>query len=433
MTGGEMIMENRKLPAIVMSGIGKEYRLGVIGAKTLQEDLQSRWARFRGEEDPNEKIGMDTSLTGTKFWALKNIDLTICQGERIGIIGANGAGKSTLLKLICRITAPTEGDIDLYGRVSSMLEVGTGFHGEMTGRENIYMNGAILGMSRREIDDRLEDIIDFSEVREFIDTPVKRYSSGMFVKLAFAVAAHLNSEIIIMDEVLAVGDMAFQEKCLAKMREAAFVDGRTVLYVSHNMNTIRALCDRVIVLEKGRLIFDGNTEEGISVYMSRAAEEGAVDHDLTKKPHAGMDIDMGLAMKRLLLADKVSPVYDNTEDLVMRLTINVTKPLSGIRFRITFRDNTDQGAATAWSQPMDLMKEGETEVCYSLPLSPFVKGKFFCSIGFFRENDNGRMESLDHITRAFCIDIHPTAGNSFWNPSAFGHVRLNDMQGKIIR
>lgn len=189
-----------------------------------------------------------------------------------------------------------------------MLEVGTGFHGEMTGRENIYMNGAILGMSRKEIDEKIEDIIEFSEVREFIDTPVKRYSSGMFVKLAFAVAAHLNSEIIIMDEVLAVGDMAFQEKCLTKMREAASVDGRTVIYVSHNMNTIRTLCDRCIVLEKGQMIYDGNVEDAISVYMSRAVKENTVEHDLTDIPRAGIDIDRGLRMMHLSLPDRISPL-----------------------------------------------------------------------------------------------------------------------------
>lgn len=425
--------QGRNLPALVISGVGKEYRLGVIGGRTLQEELQSRWAKRRGKEDPNIKIGTDTSRIGEKFWALKDIDLSIYQGERIGIIGANGAGKSTLLKLICRITAPTEGDIDIYGRVSSMLEVGTGFHREMTGRENIYMNGAILGMSRKEIDERIEDIIHFSEVREFIDTPVKRYSSGMFVKLAFAVAAHLNSEIIIMDEVLAVGDAAFQEKCLGKMREAASVDGRTVLYVSHNMNTIRTLCDRVVVLEKGHIIYDGDVEEGISLYMSRAVEEDAVEHDLSTKPRTGFDLDKGISMTHLSLVDAASPVYSADDLLKMRLTVNVTQALEKIQYRITFRSNTDQGVATAWSQPMDFAQTGETTVDYALPLKLFVKGKLYCSIGFFRETDNGRMEMLDHITRAFRIEIQPSLGAKFWNTHAHGHIRLEDMQGEIIK
>ena len=257
--------ENREV-AIRLSGVKKRYKLGQIGGGTLQADLQSWWARVRGKEDPNTKIGQEQRLVGQTFMALNGIDLTVYKGEALGIIGANGAGKSTMLKLLCRVTAPTEGEIDLYGRVSSMLEVQTGFNGEMTGRENIYMRGAILGMTKAEIDAKIEQIIDFSEVRDFIDTPVKRYSSGMSVKLGFSVSAHLDSEIIIMDEVLAVGDMAFQKKCIDKMREAAKQEGRTVLYVSHNMNTIRQLCDRCIVLDKGKIVFDGDVEEAISIY-----------------------------------------------------------------------------------------------------------------------------------------------------------------------
>lgn len=223
-------MEENKKIAVKVSGVKKMYKLGQIGGGTLQADLQSWWAKVRGKEDPNSKIGEDQRSNGKTFMALNGVDLTIYQGEAVGIIGSNGAGKSTLLKLLSRVTAPTEGTIDINGRIASMLEVGTGFNPEMTGRENVYLNGAILGMTKAEIDGKMEDIIEFSEVREFIDTPVKRYSSGMFVKLAFSVAAHLDSEIMIMDEVLAVGDMTFQKKCLTKMREAAKQDGRTVLY-----------------------------------------------------------------------------------------------------------------------------------------------------------------------------------------------------------
>lgn len=259
---------NREI-AIKLSGVKKQYKLGQIGGGTLTADIQSWWARKRGKEDPNSKIGSDQRLIGKKFMALNGIDLTVYKGEALGIIGGNGAGKSTMLKLLSRVTAPTEGEIDIYGRITSMLEVGTGFNGELTGRENVYMNGAILGMTKAEIDSKMEDIIEFSEVREFIDTPVKRYSSGMYVKLAFSVAAHLDSEIMIMDEVLAVGDMAFQKKCLDKMRDAAKREGRTVLYVSHNMNTIRQLCDRCIVLDQGKVVFEGDVESGIAKYLGR--------------------------------------------------------------------------------------------------------------------------------------------------------------------
>ena len=198
--------------------------------------------------------------------ALNGVSFEVKKGEAIGLIGHNGTGKSTLLKLLTRVTAPTSGKIYLNGRVASMLEVGTGFHGELTGRENVYMNGAILGMTKKEIDAKMEDIIEFSEVREFIDTPVKRYSSGMFVKLAFSVAAHLDAEIMLMDEVLAVGDMAFQNKCINKMKEVAN-SGRTIIYVSHNMNTIRRLCNRCVVLNKREVEFVGDVGEAISVYM----------------------------------------------------------------------------------------------------------------------------------------------------------------------
>ncbi len=253
--------------AIRIRGLKKEYILGQIGRTKLQKEIKRWWARKRGLEDPYSKIGQPQRVAGDRFMALNGIDLEIHKGEALGIIGRNGAGKSTLLKIISRITAPTEGEVEIIGRVTSMLEVGTGFHGEMTGRENVYLNGAILGMTKAEIDSKMEEIIAFSEVGEFIDTPVKRYSSGMYVKLAFSVAAHLDNEIQIMDEVLAVGDMEFQKKCLQKMRAAARVEGRTVLYVSHNMSTIRRLCDRCIVLDEGKIVFDGDVDKAFSLYM----------------------------------------------------------------------------------------------------------------------------------------------------------------------
>ena len=263
---------------IKVENVSKQYKLGQIGGTTVKEELQRLNARIFNKEDPTKKIGAKEYQIGEVFKALKNVSFRVNKGERVGIIGHNGAGKSTLLKLISRVTAPTDGFIGINGRVASMLEVGTGFHGELTGRENIYMNGAILGMTKAEITEKIEDIIEFSECRQFIDTPVKRYSSGMYVKLAFAVAAHLNSEIMIMDEVLAVGDMAFQKKCLDKMNDVSRTDGRTILYVSHNMNTIRQLCDRCIVLDHGAIIFDGDVNEAISIYLSvKRSSESLID------------------------------------------------------------------------------------------------------------------------------------------------------------
>lgn len=269
--------------ALKVEHVSKEYRLGMIGGATLKAELQSKWAKLRHKEDPNLRIGERAHEKNERFLALDDISLEIKKGERVAIIGHNGAGKSTLLKLICRVTAPTKGTIFKNGRITSMLEVGTGFHQELTGEENIYLNGAILGMSKAEVAEKYEEIVDFSEVRQFIKTPVKRYSSGMRVKLGFSVASHLNSEIMIMDEVLAVGDVNFQNKCIAQMRKVADEEGRTILYVSHNMDTIRKLCDRCIVLEKGKVIFDGNVEAGIDAYLKNDKLDNTTSFDLTQR------------------------------------------------------------------------------------------------------------------------------------------------------
>jgi len=253
--------------AIRVEHVSKEYRLGAIGGATLKGEIQSKLAKLFHKEDPNLKIGEKAHGKNERFLALNDMSFDIKKGETVGIIGRNGAGKSTILKLICRVTAPTKGNIYLNGRITSMLEVGTGFHPELTGRENVYLNGAILGMSKAEIDRKFDEIVEFSEVGQFIDTPVKRYSSGMKVKLAFAVASHLESEIMIMDEVLAVGDVAFQNKCIERMKKVAEEEGRTILYVSHNMATVKSLCNRCIVLSHGQVAFEGPTDEAIAVYM----------------------------------------------------------------------------------------------------------------------------------------------------------------------
>lgn len=252
-----------------VENLSKYYRLGQINSGMLYKDIQSFWARKVGKEDPNSVVGMHdiSQCDNNGFWALKDINFEIKQGERIGIIGKNGAGKSTLLKIISEITAPTSGVININGRVASLLEVGTGFHPEMTGRENIYMNGAILGMSKVEIRKKMDEIIEFSGIEKHIDTPVKRYSSGMYVKLAFAVAAHLESEILIADEVLAVGDAAFQKKALEKMNSLSTDEGRTVLFVSHNMSSVRAICEKGILLDKGTIEMSGNISEVIDNYL----------------------------------------------------------------------------------------------------------------------------------------------------------------------
>jgi lipopolysaccharide transport system ATP-binding protein len=243
--------------AIKIENLSKYYRLGIINNGVLWKDLQSYLARMFSWEDPNTKIGHEAVYDQRGFWALSGINMEIEQGDRIAIIGRNGAGKSTLLKILTRITAPTEGSFHIKGRMASLLEVGTGFHSELTGRENIYMNGAILGMKRRETKRKLEEIIAFSEIgSQHIDTPVKRYSSGMYVRLGFAIAAHLDSEILISDEVLAVGDLQFREKALQKMKDLSLNQGRTVLFVSHMHKMLQELCNKGVILEHGKSVLD---------------------------------------------------------------------------------------------------------------------------------------------------------------------------------
>lgn len=262
---------------ISVQNISKQYRLGQVGTGTISHDLNRWWHQLRGKEDPYLKIGESNDRTqkgnSEYVWALRDINFEVEKGEVLGIIGRNGAGKSTLLKILSRTTAPSTGQIKIKGRVASLLEVGTGFHPELTGRENIYLNGAILGMTKNEINRKFDEIVDFAGVEKYIDTPVKRYSSGMYVRLAFAVAANLESEILIVDEVLAVGDAEFQKKCLGKMNEVSRGEGRTILFVSHNMAAIKSLCNKGINLKNGQLEFEGDINASITRYLSHNTSE----------------------------------------------------------------------------------------------------------------------------------------------------------------
>ena len=421
----EMNTQNKPV-AIQISGVKKMYRLGQIGGGTLTADLQSWWARIRGKEDPNVRIGTDQRLFGKTFMALNGIDLTVYKGEALGIIGGNGAGKSTMLKLLSRVTAPTEGTIDLYGRIASMLEVGTGFNGEMTGRENIYMNGAILGMTKAEIDAKMEDIIEFSEVREFIDTPVKRYSSGMYVKLAFSVAAHLDSEIMIMDEVLAVGDMAFQKKCLDKMRDAAKKEGRTVLYVSHNMNTIRQLCDRCVVLNQGKVIYLGDVEEAIGVYMGNTVTTSTYV-DLTDKPRH-LETVPGIKLQSIEVLDRDCWCLQTGEKLRFRIGVKTDKDISGVGYR--------QGIFSSDGKPITLMcapncvncKSGEElQITLEADISQLVPGQYSLTTVLYESNQYGGFHFRDLIDGAVTFQVNASMGfndNMYWNQHAWGYVKL---------
>ena len=319
--------------AIEFNHVSKQYRLGLVSTKTLSHDIRRFWiTNVLGKEDPYLKIGEtnDRASKGNSeyVWALRDIDFKVEQGDVVGIIGKNGAGKSTLLKLLSRVTGPTTGTIRAHGRIGSLLEVGTGFHGEMTGRENIFMNGAILGMTRNEIQAKLDEIIDFSGCERYIDTPVKRYSSGMTVRLGFAVAAFLDPEILVVDEVLAVGDAEFQKKAIGKMKDVSTGEGRTVLFVSHNMASVKALCTRGVLLEQGQVKYMGGIKDTVDYYIGEGgSSENQYFDDLTTapgndviriksfeilpgKPQANIDIESGIKFRLKFMCYKADAMLD---------------------------------------------------------------------------------------------------------------------------
>lgn len=411
--------------AIKIEGVKKQYRLGQIGGGTLTADLQSWWARVRGKDDPNLRLDQDQRLIGQSFMALNGIDLEIKQGEAVGIIGSNGAGKSTLLKLLSRVTAPTAGTIDINGRIASMLEVGTGFHGEMTGRENVYLNGAILGMTKAEIDAKMDEIIEFSEIGDFIDTPVKRYSSGMYVKLAFSVAAHLDSEIMIMDEVLAVGDMAFQKKCLDKMRDAAEKQGRTVLYVSHNMNTIRQLCKRCIVLDKGKVVFEGDVEEAIAIYMGTTDwSDLPVFYDYRNQVRK-YSFGKIAFLNSLELYNKKSAIFDFKEDIKLKISISTKQFLEGVQIIARIKDtNNVQKIAACLSDPFNLYTEKDNMIIVTIPTDSLLHDNYCLTIELIKSvTTGGEYISYDNPMVPIPITIVPDFSEDFsWSKKYWGNV-----------
>lgn len=414
--------------AIQIKGLKKRYRLGQIGGGTLQGDLQSWWARMHHREDPNLKIGENQRSSGQTFMALNGIDLVVYKGEALGVIGHNGAGKSTLLKILSRVTAPTEGVIDIYGRISSMLEVGTGFNGEMTGRENIYMNGAILGMTRAEIDRKMEEIIDFSEVREYIDTPVKRYSSGMYVKLAFAVSAHLDSEIMVMDEVLAVGDMKFQKKCLGTMGNAAKQDGRTVLYVSHNMNTIRQLCSRCIVLDQGRIVFDGDVERAIEIYSDAQMSELKSRLELDSLERTNILFGKTVRMTGMEVLNPDGCSLHMGDRLRFLLRIRTERAAGDVCFRCMVYYSDDMPVCMASTRQGEILlpeKDGSFEM--ELDTSRLAPGTYHLKMALYHVNSFGTEELLDVLDKVLYFEIQDIGADNglTWLPQYWGHVSAN--------
>ena len=393
---------------ISVENLSKSYRLGQIGTGTLTNDLNVWWAKLRGKPNPMLKIGQadHSNRDGETLWALRDVSFKVEQGEVLGVIGRNGAGKSTLLKILSRVTAPTGGCVKVKGRIASLLEVGTGFHPELTGRENIYLNGAILGMTKQEVTRKFDEIVAFAEVEKFIDTPVKRYSSGMYVRLAFAVAAHLESEILLVDEVLAVGDAEFQKKCLGKMGDVASKEGRTVLFVSHNMGSVLQLCQRVIWVNSGKIIQDGLSQETVKSYLAQDDDSENNPIDLTshknRKPNCTPIFTSAAVYNQDTYLTKDFHLGDK---LRVDVKFHADPNLSGNAYlgfnikdelrNIVFATNTNQyKLAFNNNGPKDGLISFSIE---NLPLSP---GVYYISLFF----GNG-IYDVDVIEDAICIKI----------------------------
>ena len=376
--------------AIEFEHVSKQYRLGLVSTKTLSHDIRRFWiTNVLHREDPYLKIGEtnDRSTRGNSdyVWALRDIDFKVEQGDVVGIIGKNGAGKSTLLKLLSRVTGPTTGTIRAHGRIGSLLEVGTGFHGEMTGRENIFMNGAILGMSRAEIQSKLDEIIDFSGCERYIDTPVKRYSSGMTVRLGFAVAAFLEPEILVVDEVLAVGDAEFQKKAIGKMKDVSTGEGRTVLFVSHNMNSIKQLCQTGVVLKNGMLDYMGTASNAVDYYIGRYSEnsEKMYFEDLRTAP--GND---KIRIRSMEVSDSKGGRITIDSDIDVKLQFYNYVANSMIDCTFELRTADDLVVFHRWLNfsPNHESKVGEQQISFRIPSHLLNAGKYYFRI-FFGENE----------------------------------------------
>ena len=373
---------------VQIENLAKLYRLGQVGTGTIAHDLNRWWSVFRGKGDPFQQVGSankrDEAGGSQYVWALKDVSFEVKQGEVLGIIGKNGAGKSTLLKLMSRVTAPTQGAIRLKGRVASLLEVGTGFHPELTGRENIFLNGAIMGMNRAEIRSRFDEIVDFSGCAKYVDTPVKRYSSGMFVRLAFAVAAHLEPEILIVDEVLAVGDADFQNRCIGKMKEVSEEGGRTVIFVSHNMASVKRLCSRGILLENGTMKMEGSIEDTVRNYLEAAVTNS---RNLTWGGHGPESDEM--AIREISVTNYSGSTTDlltSADDVVLRVRYQLKRRMRNLRLCVLLRsaDGVDIAYSSDFhSNPREEWRnEGEYCASCRVPANFFNRGQYSFHVAF---------------------------------------------------
>ena len=388
--------------AIEFNNVSKLYRLGLVSSGTLGSDLQRWWQMsILGKEDPSLKVGSvnDRSKAADSdyVWALKDIDFKVEQGDVVGIIGKNGAGKSTLLKLLSKVTGPTTGVIRAKGRIASLLEVGTGFNGELTGRENIYMNGAILGMTKQEITSKIDEIVDFSGCERYIDTPVKRYSSGMTVRLGFAVAAHLDPEIMVVDEVLAVGDAEFQKKAIGKMQDVSKGEGRTVLFVSHNMASIRNLCKSGVVLKNGYIDHVGTADDCVDYYIGTNLADLFGYTEITPKHHVSSVIKEMEYLSVEMLNDFRNVSNEEPLRFKMKVKRNDSK-ITRCQFGVVIRNNSDAVVGAMYSRVVDLPKGSELmEVEIVFPGHQLARGRYSLNFNISYNDFNAEIRDLDVV------------------------------------
>lgn len=399
--------------------ISKQYRLGQLGTGTISHDINRWWHKVRGKEDPYLKVGdaNDRSIAGGSdyVWSLKDINFEIQQGEVLGIIGKNGAGKSTLLKILSQVTTPTTGEVKIKGRVAALLEVGTGFHPDLTGCENVYLNGAILGMTKAEIKSKFDEIVDFSGVEKYIDTPVKRYSSGMMVRLGFAVAAHLEPEILIVDEVLAVGDAEFQKKCLGKMKDVSG-QGRTVLFVSHNMTAIKGLCTKCICLKHGILYESGKTEEVINNYLlSQMSSEVNLCYNWSDTENMPQNEFQKIFRYELIPEKSLGTSNDITINTPFRVELEFDNLIEGTFNLILSVYNFEDTRLFVTSSPFLLLKKGRTTFVCNFPNRFFNDGIYKFAVGVVREGgEKGSMDLQEKISVEFLEDREASSWHGKW-------------------
>jgi lipopolysaccharide transport system ATP-binding protein len=425
--------------AIDVRGISKRYRLGVVGAASLWDDVETVWRRLKrsiwGSNGNCARATEEMRLPAcelsdeNEFWALRDVSFSVETGEIVGIIGRNGAGKSTLLKLLSRITEPSSGEAIIRGRVASLLEVGTGFHPDLSGRENIFLNGAILGMTMREIRSRFDEIVAFAEIERFVDTPVKRYSSGMYVRLAFAVAAHLEPDILIIDEVLAVGDQQFQRKCLGKMKDVSRKEGRTVLLVSHTMPVILQLARRCLVLESGKLRFHGQPEQAIEYYLNGVATGGGVSFDVANstKRLPGIPGAMIVALR----FPRALPIFESHEDIVFVVTVHASQTITSARVSITVFTNDGTPVGSCFSpDSISLDQECKTEVEVRLPCPALAPGAYFCAVAIGKGSHKTGHVDFDVVLETLQFEVCAAPGKdtkiSHWCQQ-WGRIVFNDL------